>query len=207
MNKFFLACIAGGWLFCSACASHPKSPSSPTTDSLTPSDTSNKAYFPVADVLESEIRLVDSTPVAIKKTVIVGSHKDSTFIKAPEFNALAMQFLPPEISDGQFEKNFTETSFMDNATHEATFTYSPTNSNLSVQRVDIVATPQGASHQVKTIYMERTRVAGDSSILDKMYWRAGKGFRVVSLINIKGGAPVQRLLSVSWLSGPDENKE
>lgn len=207
MNKFVLACFAGGWLFCNACANHPKSPSSSAADSLATSDTANKTYFPIADVIESEIRQIDSTPVAIKKTVIAGGHRDSAFIKPAEFNALAMQFLPPELSDGRFEKYFTETSFMDNATQEATFTYASTNNDLPLQRVDIVATPQGSSHQVKTVYLERTRVSGDSSILDKMYWRAGRGFRVVSLINIKGGAPVQRQLIVSWLSGPEEDNE
>lgn len=207
MNRFALAGIAVGLLCSTACTHHPSSQTSPATDSLAASDTATKTYFPIADELESEIRQIDSTPVAIRKTVISGGHKDSAFIKPSEFNALAMQFLPPELSDGRFEKNFTETSFMDNATHNATFTYASTNKDLSLQRVDLIATPEGGSHQVKSVYLERTRTSGDSSILDKMYWRSGKGFRVVSLINIKGGAPVQRQLIVSWQSGPGEDNE
>ena len=207
MNKFVLACVAGGWLLSSACTHHPQPPSSSTTaDSLSHSDSAN-VYFPIADLLESEIREVDSTPVAIRKLVIFNGRKDSSFIKPAEFNALATQFLPPELRDGRFEKNFTETSFLDNATQTATFTYSSANNDLSLQRVDVVATPQGASHQVKTIYMERFRVSGDSSILDKMYWRTGKRFQVISLINIKGRAPIQRQLLVSWESGPPDDNQ
>lgn len=207
MNKFVLACAAGALLFCSACTHHPNSSSSQSPVSLAASDTADKTYFPIADFLESEIRQVDSTPVAIKKTVIAGGHKDSSFIKPAEFNALARLVIPPELGDGRFEKNFTETSFMDNATQEATFTYSSTNNELSLQRVDVVATPQGASHQVRSVYLERTRVSGDSSFLDKVYWRSGKSFQVISLINIKGGKPVQQQLTVSWLSGPDVDNE
>jgi hypothetical protein len=208
MNKFVFACIAGATLFCTACTQHPHPNSSVRTDSLSHSDTAGNSYFPIADVLESEIRDVDSTPVAIKKITITNGRKDSAFIKPAEFNTLAMQFLPPELRDGRFQKEFTETSFIDNATNTATFTYSTTNQDLPLQRVDVVATPQGASHHVQSVYMEQTRVAGDSSILDKMYWRAGRRFQVISLIRVKGRPPVQRQVIVSWESGDtgDDNE-
>jgi hypothetical protein len=201
MNKFVLACITGGWLLCGACAHHPQQPSTQSADTLSKTDTAENVYFPVADVLESEIRQVDSTPVAIRKFITADGRTDSGFIKPAEFDALAMQFVAPEFRNGQFEKDFTETSFIDNATQAATFTYSTTNKDLPLIRVDIIATPQGTDHQMRSVYMERRRVSGDSSILEKMFWRAGKQFQVISLIRIKGGPPVQRQLIVSWNSG------
>ncbi|HUB60939.1 MAG TPA: hypothetical protein VL978_09565 [Puia sp.] len=203
MKKFILACISGGWLLCGACAHHPQ-PSSRPADSLSRSDTAGHSWFPVADVLESEIRQVDSTPIAIRKFVIGNGHTDSGFIKPEEFNALASQFVVPEFRNGQFEKEFTETSFMDDATQAATFTYSTTDKDLPLFRVDVIAVPQGAVHRVKSIYIERRRTSGDSSILDKMYWQAGRQFQVVSLISVKGtAAPVERQLVVSWGSNDD----
>jgi hypothetical protein len=206
MKKIVLACI-GGWLVYSACGHRSPSPSSKPADTSSLSDTTQKTYFPVADVLESEIREIDTTPVAIQKLVIANGRKDSAFIKPAEFNALAMQFLAPEFRNGGFETNFTETSFIDNATHDATFTYSTTNENLSLQRVDVVAAQQGSSHHVKSIYLERNRVSGDSNILEKMYWRTGRRFQVISLINVKGHAPVERQLIVSWESGADTDED
>jgi len=197
MKRFILACISGGWLLCGACAHHQQ-PSSRPTDTLSQSDTAGHTWFPVADVLESEIRQIDSTPIGIRKFVIGNGHTDSGYIKPEEFHALAMQFVVPEFRNGRFEKDFTETSFIDNATQAATFTYSTTNKDLSLQRVDVIAIPQGTVHQVKSVYIERSRTAGDSSILDKMFWRAGKQFQVVSLISVKGAAPIQRQLIVSW---------
>jgi hypothetical protein len=203
MNKFVLACIAGGWLFCDACAHHPQPPSSRSTDTLSHHDTAGNSFFPIAEVLESEIRQVDTIPVAIRKSVIARGRTDSGFIKPAEFDALASQFLVPEFRNGRFESDFTETSFIDNATQAATFTYSTTNKDLPLQRVDIIATPEGANHQVKSVYLERNRVSGDSSILEKMFWRAGKRFQVLSLIHVKGQAPVEQQLIVSWESGRD----
>jgi len=203
MNKFVLACITGGCLLCGACAHQPQQPSTQPADTLSQSDTAGHSYFPVAEILESEIRQIDSTPVAIRKLVIGNGRTDSGFIKQAEFNALAMQFVVPEFGNGRFQKDFTETSFIDNATQAATFTYSTTNGDLSLQRVDVVAIPQGAIHQVKSIYLERSRISGDSTILDKMFWRAGKQFKILSLIRVKGGAPVRQQLIVSWESGGD----
>ncbi len=203
MNKFVLACITGGWLLCGACAHHPQQPSTQSADTLSQPDTAENVYFPVAEVLESEIRLVDSTPVAIRKFIIGNGRTDSGFIKPAEFDALAMQFVVPEFRNGQFEKDFTETSFMDNATQAATFTYSATNKDLPLIRVDIIVAPHGTVHQLKSVYLERSRVSGDSSILEKMFWRTGQQFQVISLIRIKGGPPVQRQLIVSWGSGGD----
>jgi hypothetical protein len=205
MNRLALACITGGWLLCGACAHHPQQPSTRSADTLSQPDSAENVYFPVADVLASEIREVDSTPLAIRKFVIYDGRTDSSFIKPAEFDALAMQFMVPEFRNGQFEKDFTETSFMDNATQDATFTYSATDKNLPLQRVDIIAAPHGTVHQLKSVYLERTRVSGDSSILEKMYWQAGKQFQVISLIRIKGGPPVQRRVIVSWDSGGDTN--
>jgi hypothetical protein len=203
MNKFVLACITGGWLLCGACAHHPQQPSTQSEDTLSQPDTAENVYFPVAEVLESEIRLVDSTPVAIRKFIIGNGRTDSGFIKPAEFDALARQFVVPEFRNGQFQKDFTETSFMDNATQVATFTYSATNKDLPLQRVDIIAAPHGTVHQLKSLYLERSRVSGDSSIMEKMFWRAGVQFQVISLIRINGGPPVQRQLIVSWGSGGD----
>lgn len=198
MKKFALAWLTGAWLLCAACGHHPQSPSSPSTDTLSRPDTAGTVFFPVAEVIESEIRQIDTTPVALRKLITGNGRADSGFIKPAEFQALAMQFVVPEFRNGQFEKNFTETSFIDNSTQAATFTYSTTDKDLPLQRVDIVTVPRGENHQMESVYIERQRSSGDSSILDKMFWRAGKQFQVISLIRIKGAAAVQRNLIVSW---------
>jgi hypothetical protein len=205
MKNFVLVSIAGVWLCCGACVSDARQPLSNQSDSLSRSDSAGKDFFPVAAVLESEILYVDSMPLALHKYVTRDGHTDSSFIRVPEFNALALQFLVPELHDGSFERDFTESSFIDRGSRAVTFTYSTSNRNLSLQRVDVIATPQGAIHQMKSVYLEMNRVSGDSVILQKMFWRAAKNFEVVSLIRIKGKPPVEQQLKVVW--DADEDNE
>lgn len=203
MKNFALVCIAGSWLFCNACTGHARQPLSNQPDSVVHHDSAGSDFFPVAEVLESEILYVDSTPLALHKFVTLDGRTDSSLIGLPEFNALAKQFVVPEFHDGSFEKDFAESSFMDRSTHEVTFTYSPTNRDLPLRRIDVIATPQGAVHQMKSIYLERSRVSGDSVILQKLFWRAARSLEIVSLIRVKGKAPVEQQLKVVWDAGED----
>src|SRR5580704_15465099 len=113
MKNFALVCIAGSWLFCDACTGHVRQPLSKQPDSVANHNLAGSDFFPVAEVLESEILYVDSTPLALHKFVTRDGRTDSSLIGLPEFNSLAMQFLVPELHDGSFEKDYTESSFMD----------------------------------------------------------------------------------------------
>lgn len=198
MRNLLLACLAGVSLLSVACRTHTAPAGADPADSTAQQDSGSKIYFPVADVLESEIRTADSLPMAKKEYVIHGGRTDSGYLQPAEFHALAMRFLAPELRDGSFEKDFTENSFIDNTTQEATFTYSTNDPNLPLRRVDVVTAPEGAVHRMKSIYLERKRVSGDSTIFDKMYWRAGIGFEVISLAGRKGGTPAEQRLKVEW---------
>ncbi|HLI93045.1 MAG TPA: hypothetical protein VKU83_05535 [Puia sp.] len=201
----FAICLAGAFFLFSACGHRAQPNPAIAADSSSRADSAGQDFFPVAEVLESEIRTVDSTPMAIKEYSFSGGKTDSSFLKPVQFEALARQFLVPEFRDGSFERDFTENSFIDNATQDATFTYSTGNKDLPLQRVDIIASPKGAVHMMKSVYLERSRVSGDSSILEKMYWRAGKGFEVIRLVHVKGGAPTEQREKVVW-DGSGENE-
>jgi len=180
-----------------ACAGHrPSDPSS--KDPLPGSDSPTTAFFPVADYLESSILGIDSMPIALKKWVIRNHRRDSSFISVPEFNALALRFLPPEIRDKNLQKNFTESSFSDKTTQAVTFTYSPIDKELPLQRVDVVTAPGLNAQQVKSIYLERNRKAGDSVILEKLFWETGKSFQIITMVRIRNASPLEERVKVVW---------
>lgn len=141
---------------------------------------------------------MDSTPVALKKWVIRNNRRDSSFISVPEFNALALQFLPPEIRDKGLEKNFTESSFMDKSTQRITFTYSPIDKDLPLQRVDVVTIPGRDAQKVESIYLEKNRKAGDSVIIQKLFWEAGKSFQIVTMARPGKGPMAEEQVKVVW---------
>jgi hypothetical protein len=212
MKNFALVCLAGAWLCFNACAHHGQQPApgQQDTDSikgfLTDKDSAKNSFFPVADYLETEIMRVDSFPIATMKYTIRNGRTDSGYIQLTEFNELALQFLVPEFENGSFENNYTETSFVDRATQSVTFTYSPKVQSLPLQRVDVVTASGTQGNLVRSIYMERTRVAGDSVILQKMYWQAGRNFQIISLTRVKGQPPVQQQIRVVWNSEVEDNE-
>jgi hypothetical protein len=90
MKNFVFWVFAIG-LLAVACQDNPNLP--PPSAGTAGTD-STKNFFPVADYLRSEIRYVDSTPLAIEIYHIQGSKTDSAFIQASAFNQLAKEFLP-----------------------------------------------------------------------------------------------------------------
>lgn len=161
-------------------------------------------FFPVDDYLEAEILSVDSMPMAFWKYVTHDNRTDSVLITTNDFNTLALQFLPPEIRNGGLNKNFTETSFADRATQSITFTYTPVDKTLPLQRVDVLTTPGVRAQEVKSIYMERNHTAGDSVILQKLLWRSKHGFTIVNRVRVKGQTPKEEQVRVSWAVGEEE---
>ena len=197
MKYFVLLCLAGA-IFLTACGNHQQPADTSKQDSLSQADSGRNAYLPVAEYLETEILHVDSVPLALKRYRTFDGKTDSAFIQVPEFNQLALQFLPTELHDGSFEKNFTESSFEDQSTQSIMFTYSTKVSDQSLRRVDVQTVTGHGSQKVKSIYLEKRRVSGDSLILDKMYWRTGRNFQIVTMTTVKGKPPVEQQLKVVW---------
>ena len=192
----------------SACGSPVKPPNAaPDADSLARKDSMSNAFFPVGDYLMTEILHVDSLPVAIVRYTTQKGRTDSAFISPAEFNTLAKEFLVTEFRDGSFEKNYQESSFMDKTTRQSTFTYSTVNRDLPLQRVDVLVAPGAArngSNEVKSIYLEKTFISGDTATLKKMFWKAGRNFQIITLINVHGKPPVDKQMKVVWDIGEEE---
>ncbi|HMH24776.1 MAG TPA: hypothetical protein VK563_23535 [Puia sp.] len=187
-----------GLLLLSATACHQKDPSSQSTSS--PADTTRKSFFPVAGVIRSEISYLDSTPLAIRQYVIEDNRTDSAFINLPTFHKLAGEFIPSELTSGNFEKDFIEKSFIDETTRSATFTYSTQNRDLPLQRVDVLMAPPGAdgTNQLKSIYMEMQFSRGDTLVGKKLLWRAKKNFLIITTLQPPGKAPGIQQIRVVW---------
>ena len=167
-----------------------------------PTDTvqkKEKAYFPVLDYIQSEIRYVDSLPVGILKYTTRNGVTDSTYIKPEEFHQLAGEFLSPALAKQTFEKEYNETSFFDNTTQYSSFLYSTNNKELPVQRVDVVVKQEDVVYnKVKSIYMEKFYNNADSSATQKMYWKAGQNFQINTEIKTSNTETITRQIKVVW---------
>lgn len=162
-------------------------------------DTATNKYFPIADFLQSEIRNIDTSVLAILSCKTAGQRTDSNFLTANEFNKVARVFLAPELDPDSLERNYTESSFSDKTTGYLTFNYSPKDKGQPLQRIDvIVAQSNNGVNKVKSIYMERIGEESDTPVIKKMYWQAGHNFQVITTLQPKGHAAETRQLKVVW---------
>ncbi|MBN8855582.1 MAG: hypothetical protein BGO55_28225 [Sphingobacteriales bacterium 50-39] len=178
-----------------ACKNHQQ----PTAGNIPKTDSVTTQYFPIADFLQSEIRNIDTSVLAILSTRTVHQRTDSTFLTANEFNRAAAVFLTPELNPDSLERNYTESSFLDKTTGNFTFSYSPRNKAQALARIDVVARQANdGANRVKSIYMERAGEESDTPAIKKMYWQAGHGFQVITILHPKGRPVETRQLKVVW---------
>jgi hypothetical protein len=154
-------------------------------------------YFPVMNFIKGQIAYVDSLPVGIKK-YIVGTKKGYVYIKPKEFHQLAAEFIPAEISDDLFTKEYQETSFLDQSSNSATFFYTTKNASLPVKRVDILTMKGDVYDQVKSIYLQKNYRSGDTAFTKKLYWKPQRSFQIITEVSAGSKKPVTEIVNVVW---------
>jgi hypothetical protein len=186
----------------------PRQPTTAANDSTaTVKEIEQKSFFPVADYIRGEMHYVDSMPLALLEYRILGNRTDSSFIHADEFHRIAGEFLLPDLEKGNFEKKYSENSFMDETSGYLTFTYSPRDKALPLQRVDVLATPSAtvtAPARIKSVYLQTFQTSADTVIVKKMLWIAKKSLLIVTSLQPNGKPPIVRQVKLVWDSSTDE---
>jgi hypothetical protein len=176
----------------SACNNHPKN------NNEEEKITVKKNFFRVNDFIKSEIGYVDSLPLAIIKYNIDNNKTDSVFIKPPAFNIIAQAFISDALISPSFEENFTENSFMDEATQSVTFTYSAKKNIGELRHVDVLVKPTPGLNKVKSIYMEKIINKNDTLIIKKMIWKARRNLTIITSIQPLGQKAVINQTKIVW---------
>ena len=192
MKKTGLLFLTLAWMLY-ACQDKPAPQEKPAGQKV-----EKKTFFPVADYLKSEISYVDSLPGGILKYSTVGGKTDSVYIPSSEFDKLASEFLPPELTDSVFTREFSENSFIDQTTQAVTFTYEPVTPTQELRRVDILAAQGSGIDRVKSVYMEKTTNTGSTTVIKKMFWKAKRSFQVISISQTDNQPAVSSELRVVW---------
>jgi len=186
MKSFVFPCMLA-CLMLVACSNQPE-----------PAKEIKQPYIPVAAYIIGEMRSLDSIPVGILKKNIGNSKNDSSFISVEEFKTLASSFLPPEIKDSaSFQNKFAESSFFDQATEYMTFVYKPIDSTLSIKIVNVLISPTQTYDKISSIYMEKMYASGDTSIIQRMSWRTGNSFSIITTKSAANQTLVQQT-KVIW---------
>ena len=187
--RIFFACTAL-WLIVSSCGNNTAG-----SDQETPPPNS---FFPIAEYVKGEIKIVDSLPVGIMKKTITKKRRDSTFIERPEFDSLASAFTTSALEKANLENQYKEHSFMDETTGYFTFTYEPKIQNAQYERIDVLVKPGDPADKVNSIYLKKSSVQNDTVINERLYWKANTSFSITKEKKYKEQDPVVEQLLVIW---------
>jgi len=155
-------------------------------------------YLPVTAYILSEIKALDSQAVGILKRTTSGQRTDSAFIPLEQFRQLAANFLSKELDSASFHENFTEDSFYDQATDYMTFAYRCKKPSSALQRVDVLISPGLSFDKVRNIYMEKAYMSGDTAITQRMTWKPGTSFSIITSRSVAAQKPQVEQVKVTW---------
>ena len=91
-----------------------------SSDPVKKNEDLDKTFFPIAGTILTELKNIDSLPIAIIKYTVAGELKDTIIMKKEDMNAVADQLIKPDISLPDYKKYYKETVFMDNTTNTIT---------------------------------------------------------------------------------------
>ncbi|MGN6435410.1 MAG: hypothetical protein ACTHMM_02715 [Agriterribacter sp.] len=156
-------------------------------------DNSTKQYYPIASYIESQLKYLDSVPLAIMHYTTINNVTDTTIAEKKDFrNSVGAAFIQSDISGTEQKKKYDETSFIDATLGVITLTYTPrkNENDLPVSKIDVLLSQENSA--VKTIYIEKVLRGGDSTVLKKMLWKANKSCQVTSIIE-KNSQPARTI--------------
>ena len=157
----------------------------------------NKDFYPVRAFIQQELKTIDSLPVAVFLYTEQSGSTDTSVVDKSAFRMLAEVAAQPDISQPPFRDGYEETVFLDATLNLVTMSYRPLKETGSpIRKMDVYIYPE--TEQVKTVYIEKQESAGDSTILEKTVWSAGKQVQITRLVSRSGQADRMENRRFSW---------
>jgi hypothetical protein len=156
----------------------------------------NTVYYPINNYIRKQIKLVDSIPYYVYRVLVVNGKRDSTTISRPVFDSLVQQFIVPELEEGSLRKNFSESVYVDESTNSVTLTYTPKDSNATVQNAMVLL--DTTAHNVKWTFINMLQNKGDSTILQKIGWKGDESCYINRSVSYADGKRNEMQLNIVW---------
>jgi hypothetical protein len=182
MKFYFLLFILWTGIILSGC----KPGAAPVAGSEQDTPAANKEYYPIAGYIQSQLRWLDSVPLAVIKYTTVNNHTDTSILEKKDFNAIAGALFSPDISVLPLKEQYDEVSFIDASLATISLTYAARNDTALVRKADVLLNQSNSA--VSTIYVEKISRVADSTLTQKILWTANKSC-LVTTITHKTGTP------------------
>ena len=191
--KFILIVITGMCLLTSCKNTNNK------TVEVENTDTTSGSFMPVPDFLKEDLRKVDSFSGGIVLKTLRDDKKDSVFISMDDFKERSKAFLLEDLDSATFNREFTETSIMDETTSLLNFIYmAKPGSPTTVRKVVVYIAPSLATDKINRIYIEREFSRGDTVVSQKMTWKLRQYWMLAEEGSVPGKVNYMSVQKAIW---------
>ena len=144
-------------------------------------------FFPVTTYIKGEIYNIKSIGISPVRKITIGTHTDSSFVKAEDYEKVFADFLSPVIDSINLKKSFKETKFLDQTLNAFTFSYDPVTpaaDSFAFSHWDVYIDAE--TNAVRRVYMVK-KAGADRQL--QLTWQSGKWCKTVTLNTAeKGGS-------------------
>jgi hypothetical protein len=142
----------------------------------------DKSFFPVNAQVLTELKALDTLPIAVfRYHEEKDGRKDTTIITKEQLRAATKDLLDADITGDKLRPRYTESVYMDQSVGSVTMSYAPNEKGLPVSKVDVYLDPE--NNRMKQVYVEASGPwAKDSTVFRKMLWAPGRYLQVTTLI-------------------------
>ena len=166
-------------------------------------DTAEKrTFFPVTEYILGQLKEIDSLPVTPLKITSINGKQDSAWMKREDIRIFAEPFLHPRIDTTNFQKFFTETSFLDQTIDAVTLSYDPTGSppdSLQLKRWNVYIDPE--KNKIKRIYIVKEIHSKDNVTANQtlqLTWKSDHWCKITTLTEQPGKQPFIKEETMKW---------
>jgi hypothetical protein len=153
---------------------------------------------PALDIIKSQVAHVDSTVDPIYKLIpATDSTFDTTFIDRKEFNELSKEFTESPDIFRNYGGKYKEDRLYNEELGQAVFTATPLNNNMELTRQEVRIKP-GPPDKITSIYLEKFKNRGDSTVIKRLTWYIDRKFQVVTIVEKDGKEDKISVVEVSW---------
>lgn len=163
-------------------------------------DTAKKEYYPISSFIQSQVKNIDSLPLAVIKYTTVDTKTDTAVIDKRDFAAIAGYFTSPDITSTGIKAQIEETSFIDASIGTIALTYTANNDTIALRKADVLLNQDNS--RVRTIYIEKKETIADGNTIKKMLWTADRNMQVTSIKQINGSPEKVTVEKYVWDDRP-----
>lgn len=158
----------------------------------------DKAFFPVNAQVVSELKALDSLPLAVfRYHEEQDGRKDTIIVSKEQLRAAVKDLLDADITGDKIRPKYTESVYMDQSLGSVTMSYVPNEKDLPVTKVDVYLDPE--KDRMKQVYVETNGSwPGDSSCSRKMLFAPGRYFQVSTVVSATNGGNRSFQDKYSW---------